>query len=204
MGLPGWCLMTGQVGSQKGMTMHRIVCLLVLAFAVALVPAMADTFTFTFTTTGEEVDYGTLEGPYDCADCNITWGAITITNTELGWQGTAEIFPNPSLYPYPSPFNPSLSPLGDFFYDDVLSPGQDPPITNAGLLFVGPSGIEVNIFSNGPGQDDDQEYLNNGNSVSGTFNITSRKLPEPGVASLLFTMLAGVGGLAGFLKKRLT
>ena len=192
------------------MTMHRIVCLLVLAFAVALVPAMADTFTFTFTNTSGEFDYGTLEGPYDCAECNITWGAITVTdkNSDLGWKGTAEIYPNPN------PFNPSLSPSVYSYYDDVLLPGQDPPITNAGLLFVEPSGIEVNIFSNGPDVDPstgnptytDGECLNSGAypCVYGEFAITSRKLPEPGVASLLFTMLAGVGGLAGFLKKRLT
>ena len=179
-----------------------------MVFAVALVPAMADTdsWTFTFTDAYSYVDTGTLAGNSNGnGTYTIDSGGINMTDPGNGlYVGSATIYQNPN------PPNAQYSPSGFFIYDDQLLPTQDPLITNPGLLFVGPGGSpEINLFSQG-GPPEYLKYVNSGANVGGVFALTSHSVltnvdvPEPGAVSLLFAMLAGIGGLAGVLKKKLS
>ena len=76
-----------------------------------------------------------------------------------------------------------------------MLPGQNPLITNPGLLFTLGDGTEVNIFSNGPSLGSPNGtytfYENNGFNINGTFTLTA--VPEP--ATLVMSGMAGLVGL---------
>jgi hypothetical protein len=87
-----------------------------------------------------------------------------------------------------------------FLWDNVLIwPGTgNPPdyLDTNGLLFT-ISGVPINIWDNGYGSYEKCAY--NYFDVPGIFAV-----PEPGAVSILITMLAGLGGLASVLKRKLT
>jgi hypothetical protein len=107
--------------------------------------------------------------------------------------------------------------------DNLVFPGSDPLLDGDGLIFwmgstpptlglsqtgninLAPAG-GFNIYANGPGV-----YAAFGANASGwlpgapdTGTFTLSSVPEPGAVSLLFAMLASVGGLTGVLRKKLT
>ena len=117
------------------------------------------------------------------------------TYTAVSGNGAVSDGTTLSLISNPNPPSETLSPSGFFLYDDQLLPGQNPSITNGGLLFsiVSPGAYEggateINIFSNGPGPGTYLYYANNGFNVYGTFTLTA--VPEP-------SRLVGLIGLCG-------
>jgi hypothetical protein len=120
-------------------------------------------------------------------------GTATVTEAPNG-ESTLTLYANPS-----SP-GEVLSPSGYFIYDSQLLPGQNPLITNGGLLFTS-SGYEVNIFSNGPGSY--TYYDNSGYNIPVSFSlseaISSQSVPEP--STLILSGIASLMGL-GFAWSR--
>ena len=184
--------------------MRMKLTLLALAVALAISPvAMADTFTYSFTTTnsvtfgfgnltatGSETSPGS--GVYLITDGTInlfaaastglptdTGGLIPVAHgTLVGPSGTA----GQGYY---------LSPLGGFWYDNLLTPGSVPSLDNWGLLFGLTNGDEFNIFDNGALPITALEYTfydkgPGGANINGNFNvITSSTTPEGGMTLML-------------------
>jgi hypothetical protein len=194
--------------------MHRTVWLFVLLFAVALVPAMADTtFDFSFIpTAGTDLSAsGTLLGH---PNGDGTYTAVSGTGTITYGTNTYAM----SLFANPTP--PGTSQAYGFTYesgnytftfDDQLFPSSPvSPVDTWGLLFSttgAPSAATaVNIYNNTQDPGGDQAFLIYSNDVENGTLVLSQvsSVPEPGALSLLFTMLAGVGGLAGVLRKKLS
>jgi hypothetical protein len=98
-----------------------------------------------------------------------------------------------TLIPNPTAPSASYSPSGYFYYDDLVIPGQDPTITNPGLLFsIQDNGAtELNIFSEGPSVY--TAYLNNSLNTFGTFAAV--QAPEPVTLPFVFVGLALIGML---------
>ena len=113
-------------------------------------------------------------------------GTATVTGAPNG-ENTLTLFANPS------PPGEVISPSGFFIYDSQLLPGQDPLITNGGLLFTS-NGYEVNLFSNGP--DSYTYYDNTGYNTQVSFSlseaISPQSVPEPRAL-----ILAGIACLMG-------
>ncbi len=159
-----------------------------LAISAIATSAYATTFLFRYTSNdGSEAASGTLSAT---ANGDGTYTALSGAINALGPVAGAG-----SLMANPAPPAASYSPSGFFTYDDQLLVGQNPLITNAGLLFdIG--GAEINIFSNGPGPGTYQFYDNNGFNDFGNFALT--QVPEPATWGL---MLVGCG-LAGTAIRR--
>jgi hypothetical protein len=142
-------------------------------------------FYFTFSI-GGVTGSGTL---FATSNGDGTYTAISGTATETGAnsQGTMAL----SLIANPTPTGEVVSQSGFFLYDDQLLPGQNPLITNGGLLFRSANGNEVNIYSNGASSY--QYYENNGyNTVGSNFTLTA--VPEPATFVMGGTaLLAGLG-----------
>ena len=147
-------------------------------------PGPDPAFDFTFSG-GGILAFGTLDA-YSNGDGTFT--ATTGSVTVIGGSVGTPI----SLYANPAPPGEVISPSGYFIYDDQLLPGQNPSITNGGLLFRDSSGFEVNIFSNGPGPGTYQYYENTGVNTYGNFTLTA--VPEPATFVMGGTaLLAGLG-----------
>jgi PEP-CTERM motif len=95
-----------------------------------------------------------------------------------------------TLIPNPIAPTAAYSPTGYFYYDDLIIPGQNPVITNPGLLFsIRDNGsTELNIYTVGLVY---VEYLNNGSNGNGSFETAA--VPEPATALLAFTGIVGIG-----------
>jgi hypothetical protein len=148
-------------------------------------------------------------------------GQLTATETSLGsgmWyvaSGEMAVFGGPggnySLIANPTPGATSLSPLGNFFYDNVLyypyvwdggnfgTPGT-PALDNSGLLF-GNASYEINLFGNGTtlkysfwGAPPQWQYSNN--DMQFDIAETSTEVPEPATLTLLGLGLAGIARAA--------
>ncbi len=139
-----------------------------------------------------------------------------LTATEVGdniWLATSGYFdgvsgpdqgiynlvanPNVNLLPTPPTVGDSTSPLGAFFYDDLVYNTQNPSLDGAGLLFSS-GGTEINIWGNSPGNYSFYGYSNAGGysptiTDSGQFAAVVVDTPEPSGVLLLATMLLGVG-----------
>ena len=168
--------------------------LLVLATLLLLISgaAMADSWFFDFTTVDVGIrSYGNLYGISN-GNGTFTITSGTIHDNILIADGVIVANPAPGT-------EVSISPSGYFNYDNQLMPTANPLVDNAGLLFL-VRGIEVNIFSNGPGPLTYVRYDNTGLNVGDTFSIVST--PEPGAVSMLVTMLAGLAGLAAVVVLR--
>jgi hypothetical protein len=160
-----------------------------LAISAIATSAYATTFLFRYTSNdGSEAASGTLSATAN-GDGTYTAQSGVINGSGLVAAGAGSLIANPA------PPAASYSPSGFFTYDDQLLVGQNPLITNAGLLFdIG--GAEINIFSNGPGPGGYQFYNNNSANDLGDFALT--QVPEPATWGL---MLVGCG-LAGTAIRR--
>jgi len=168
---------------KKAYLLFLLVAALVL---VGVTPLVADTFTYNYTSTsgdGVTATVNLTDSVLSPGVDLITSGYIDINNGTGGNFTTGQI----NLYLSPSPSGaPQYSPSGYFIYDNVLTPGADPVIDNDGLLFAD-AGVEINLFSNGPGNY--QLYQNNGYNDTGTMAT-----PEPSSTLLLGTaFLLAVG-----------
>jgi hypothetical protein len=154
-------------------------------------------FEFSFTSNnGTLAATGTLDA---YANGDGTYTATTGTLDVLIPDSLGLTASTGTLIANPTPTGEVLSPSGFFIYDDQLLPGQNPLITNGGLLFT-IGGQEVNIFSNGvsPGASGGtyQFYSNDGNFDFGNFAMSPAPVPEP------FTMGLGLAGIGIAVKRR--
>jgi len=167
---------------------HLLFVLVAALVLMGVTPLVADTFTYAYASTNGD---GVTASVY-LADSVlspgvdlITSGYIDINNGTGGGFTTGQI----DLYLSPSPTGAlQYSPSGYFIYDNVLTPGADPVIDNGGLLFAD-AGVEINLFSNGPGSY--QLYQNNGYNDTGNMTAT----PEPASMLLLGTAFFLAAGL---------
>lgn len=177
----------------------KTVVALIASLAAGALATSASAATFLFSYTGDAGLNG-ASGKLTATDngdgtFTVTGGTITgfgpsYADGVAGAMGV--VIPNPNA---PSS---ATSPMGAFVYDDQALPGQDPLISNPGLLFS-VDGYEVNIFSNGPGPDTYtlQSYSTSTGytaAANGNFALSEvAGVPEPATWGL---MLAGFG-LAG-------
>jgi hypothetical protein len=168
---------------------------LISAIALGAIASSASAAQFLFTYSGDMGINGAFGSLTGTANGDGTYTATSGTITEFGpvATGTGALIANPSA---PASHG---SPTGFFTYDDQLLPGQNPLISNGGLLFsVG--GVEINIFSNGAGPDTYTIYNNRGTQGNGDFALSQLAgVPEPATWGL---MLVGFGGLGAMLRRR--
>lgn len=168
--------------------MKKIQIAIAAAALVMAAQARASLFDITFESNdGLVYGSGELIGTPQGGDLyEATAGSFTISLAGDGFQpGTYNIFNN-SQFP-----NQDYSPSGYFIYDDQVLNGENPFVTNPGLLFTGPNGaqtlLELNLYSNGASQPVPngtyQLYENNGANAYGNATLTA--VPEAS------TMLAG-------------
>jgi hypothetical protein len=167
--------------------MKRIQIAIIAVALVIAVQARASLFDITFTSN----DGGTVGSGWVSGTPNGS-GVFTATG------GSFEITGNPAFSPLayslianPNAPNQATSPLGYFYYDNQVLTGQNPFLSNNGLLFGGSGdGIEINLFSNGPSSPIPggtyQLYQNNGANGANLFGeATLTAVPEAS------TMIAG-------------
>jgi hypothetical protein len=156
--------------------------------------ASATTFVFDYTSNdGTELASGTLSATANGDGAfTATTGSITASGPVATGAGT--LIANASA---PSAID---SPSGYFLFDDQVLPGQNPLITNPGLLFdIG--GSEINIYSNGPGPGTYLFQTNNGGaSRFGNFSISA--VPEPASWAMMLLGMGLVGSAARFSRKQ--
>jgi hypothetical protein len=101
---------------------------------------------YTFTFSGAHETGGGSFSTIENGDGSLT----AVTGSEYDTiDGTTEYL---TLITDPAaPTGIAYSPSGAFWYDDKLIPGSDPLLTLGGLMFVGTGGLEINIWSTGPG-----------------------------------------------------
>lgn len=169
-----------------------ILALFALVAALAISPAaLAQNYDFTFSGGGITAS-GTLYAPgtFGVLEGNATTGSIVVTG-DPNLSGVGTLFASPN-----GPGVQTTSPSGYFYYDNTLYPGLDPLVDNNGLLFID-NGFEVNIYSNGSGNQY-QIYDNQGvTQGGGTFTLTY--VPEYGALSMLILSALTLAG--GFFYK---
>jgi hypothetical protein len=190
--------------------MRKLQLAIIAAALVIAAEARASLFDITFTSN----DRSTLAVASVTADplgggaFEATAGSITVSGLNTPFtQGNYGLVPNPN---YPGSTAALVSQSGYFIYDDQVLSGQNPFLTNPGLLFLGPgnSTIELNLFSNGASSPVPngtyQLYDNTGVNLYGDATIRA-VVPEP------TTMIAGTLLLLPFgastiriLRKRVT
>jgi len=180
--------------------MKKIMFLALALFFMNLGNAFAD-YSFSYVDGTFSVSGTLLTGSSD--------GLATITGGTLNTPTfTAQLYTGGGTIPATTPY--LTSPSGGFWYDNRVSPGSTPVLTNPGLLFVlgtyGTSSYkEINIFGNSGAHD--YSYYE-GTSVgnyfnvynNGTFTLTAQPsaVPVPPAALLLGT---GLFGLVAIRKK---
>ena len=132
---------------------------------------------------------------------------FVLSTPPTGFSGTLSLLPNPSA---PNSAQHNFD-GGYFIYDDQLYPGQNPLLTvlPAGqydsLLFTvtgAPDIAMMSIGATGSNTYDAWLVYQSGSywQEVGDFTLT-QAVPEPGVVTLLVTMLAAMAGGVGVLKK---
>jgi hypothetical protein len=168
--------------------MKKIQLAIIAVALVIAVQARASLFDITFTSNdGSIVGSGWISGTLNAGGGGVytaTGGSFEITGT--GGPAFSQL--PYSLIPNPSAPNAAYSPSGFFIYDNQVLTGQNPFLSNPGLLFGGSGdSVEINLFSNGPSSPlpngTYQLYQNNGANIFGEATITA--VPEA------TTMIAG-------------
>jgi hypothetical protein len=158
-----------------------------LALAVR---ANADSFNLLFTGTDGTVVSGEVSASLVNGTYELSGGTVTLDpglgNRSGFTAGTYSALVSNPIFPAEI-----LSPSGYFIYDNALLYGQDPFVSNGGLLFRDGS-LELNLFSDGPGIY--QIYESNGANVYA--DPDDQKVPDGGpTAGLLGGALAGLVAL---------
>ncbi len=191
--------------------MHRIVWLCVLALVVGLVPALAD---ITYTTSGVYIDKmgwnGTFNSTYDILSLNPLTNTITVGNT-----------------PVIAPLN-----LGEFIVGNNCNAGEncDQSGELKRMLTINGQQQLINLWNIHISTADTLTIAEGGPVYfavdGGTLKVTPlgatiappgnfdrvtvqldgrfEMVPEPGVVTLLTSMLVGLGSMVGLLRKRLS
>jgi hypothetical protein len=181
-----------QMAFGKSRTRFSMVAFAIAALMFVVKPALADQI-FYFSFSGTTVSGSGMLNAADNGDGTFT--ALNGTGTQ-NVNGVADAL---TLIFNPNGTTVANSPSGILFYDNQLFPGQDPLVSDAGLLFAS-STQEVNLFSNlGGGY---QFVQQDGFSESITFSLSDtpvQTVPEP-ASIILFSI-----GLIGFaaLRRRL-
>jgi len=154
---------------------------------VVAAQANAESFNLSFTgddgtTVNGQVDAVLKNGTYELSggSVNLVPGGDNPNDFTAGIY-SAQVF-NPI---FPAEI---LSPSGYFIYDNEILYGQNPFVSNGGLLFMDGS-LELNLFSDGPSVY--QIYENNGANVYADPNINKTPDGAP-TAGLLGGALAGL------------
>ena len=170
---------------------HIIGTFAALAMVAAAVSAHATTFLFSYTSNDAmQAAFGTLDATLvGAGQFQATSGTINAFGPLSAGTGTLT----------PGSGN---SPSGFFFYDSLLTPTQNPLVSNGGLLF-NIAGDEVNIFSNGPGPATYQFFSRANGADFGNFALTQvgGAVPEPASWAL---MIGGFGLAGAALRRRRT
>jgi hypothetical protein len=154
------------------------IAFLALAAAFAIHPtARAATFGFSYTAPGGVSGWGTLTGTDVSGYVEIT--SATGTFDDGVDSGSISLISNPNAP------NASLSPSGDFAYDNLLFPGNsDGNVLDVDGLLFSFDGMELNLWEQGAaGMDGWAE--SNGNTGYGELTVT----PEPESLVLMGTGL---------------
>jgi len=182
---------------------HRIAILFVLAFAVALVPALADV-----QVVGSQLsDWG--QGFTDPENSNYD----TIIVQLIGGAGGPLVSPDGALTPLSGGW-------AETYDNGIIAEASGPATTDEGWTFnfvpSSPADVSMYFWALSGGNQIDTGILgyasppagSSGSPGSGWWwiqldSVPIPNVPEPGAASLFVTMLAGVFGLAGVLRKKL-
>jgi len=167
----------------------RFICfkviLLTIIFLLNIVGSTgATSFNFDFSGNG-------LNGSGSLSLENIGGGKLTAVDGSIKMDG--ETF---DLYPAFNENSFNLSPLGAFYYNNIVY-SSAPYLDINGLLFTDKSGdIEVNIWGNGPATPYSVwEYASGRSYFSSNDNVAFNAVPEPSTLILLGVGVMGLGGL---------
>jgi len=106
-----------------------------------------------------------------------------------------------TLIANPNQPTPSYSPDGLFIYDNVVWPGAATQLSNPGILFMGASGDEYNLFSDSSTQYELYKAVPFSGYVAhsvGTITMQNG-VPEPAAWTM---MILGFGGVGALLRQR--
>jgi hypothetical protein len=197
------CVIVGGALLQYGTASAARVGTIVPLTVVNPIPGVDPPIDFTFNI-GGNTGFGSLLATEQSSGVYLaTSGTLTVTS--LTDNGTYTLVPGgPST---------TLSPLGAFDYDNVVTPGSDPSLDATGGLLFSAGGKEINIYGNGsPGNYAFWDATSNagvitygvqytGSASPGTDVFTATVVPLPASYTLLLGGL-GVIGLFALRKGR--
>lgn len=148
-------------------------------------------FSFTFTA-------GTLSGSGELQATANGDGTYTVISGSGIVNGTP-VYLLHNIISNPSPPNVQTSPLGSFYFDNQIKPGQNPLLDTYGLLFATDTGLEVNIWGDGLGaysyyESSVKQVYSTAIDRSATFTLI-QVVPEP--ATIAVWSLLGASGMGG-------
>lgn len=172
------------------------------------VQARASLFNITFTSNdGTTLAVASITAdPLGGGAFEATGGSIAVSGVLTPFMiGNYGLVPNPN---YPTSTGALVSQSGYFIYDDLVQSGQNPFLSNAGLLFQGPGNqtLELNLFSNGPSfpvpNGTYQLYDNRGVNLFGDATISAVPEPTTMVAGALLLLPFGASTIRILRKNR--
>ena len=182
--------------------MKKLQLAMLVSASFVAAQARADLFDITFLSNdGSTIANAVVSGtPIGGGVYEATGGSIQITGNPAFSQLPYSLIPNPNA---PSA---SYSPSGYFIYDNNVLTGQNPFLSNSGLLF-GDGYVEINLFSNGASQPVPdgtyQLYQNNGANRFGDATISAVPEPTTVISGVLMLLPFGTSTLR-ILRKKVT